>query len=82
MKDGTPKTKNNTDRPNGPNDTPWLNVEDEINEALGIENRKLNIIIKNIHEYNNKCDDVLIQEIKLHTRSHRGVQMGEGHHVD
>ena len=50
------------DRPNGPpNDTPRLNVDEDIKEALDIENRKINIIIKNIPEDNNKCDDVLIQ---------------------
>ena len=50
------------DRPDGPpNDTPRLNVDDDIKEALDIENRKINIIIKNIPEDNNKCDDVLIQ---------------------
>ena len=58
------------DRTDGPNDTPWLNVDDKIKEALDIRNRKINIIIKNIPEDNNKCDDVLIQEIKLHTWSY------------
>ena len=43
--------------------TPWLNVDNEIKEALDIQNKKLNIIIKNIPEDNNTCDNVLIQEI-------------------
>ena len=60
------------DRPDGPNDTPQLNVDDEIKEAFDIKNSKINIIIKNIPEDNNKC--VLIQEIKLHTRSRGRVQ--------
>ena len=66
------------DRTDGPNDTPQLNVDDEIKEAFDIKNSKINIIIKNIPEDNNKCDDVLIQEIKLHTRS-RGKKLYEAY---
>ena len=62
------------DRPDEPNDTPRLNVDDEIKEAFDIKKHKINIIFKNIPEDNNKCDDILIQEIKLHIRSHGGVQ--------